>query len=605
MTLSSNTRSKRTGIAAANGAAKKTWHFTGSGRARHTSGTDNEASQWSHWAEYLASRQEPVPLAGLIDGKSWPLSWSLPEAVASSDTPQLLAQLQQLAKRPNRAKQSEAMLLAWIDRTPATRLSAGRALEAIGWCHAMPNLAKSVSPDAWWSLLDRLQAISAGAARLDLKKTPLLHQLLCGELGLTLAYLLPELAACRKAASPARKALTAGLVELLDGEGLLSGPHIASLRPLLACWTRCRAMGEELERGCWTSSAEAQYEWFVRAALRMTRQDGSQVLGDRSAGAWCKDLMDCALAFGGDAKDHRIAELVLPGAKKPKKHRRRVHDLPGAQDHSEWAAVTVLRPGWHPDEPRLTVVYPDKDVDIELECSGELLLSGRWHTEICADGRPVRCTSDWEEICWDTDDDVDYLELEVQLSGGLRLQRHILLARQMRVAMLADSILGKRPSRLDYRSTLPVPGSMRFQPAEETHEGFLLGKKRRALVLPLALPEWRCDPQPDRLLATDAGLELYQSATAQNLFAPLWFDLDPRRMANQLTWRRLTVAENLQAVANETAVGYRVMVGKSQWLVYRSLQPAANRTLLGHNLSTQMVVGTFEDGEVEPMLAIE
>ena len=96
------------------------------------------------------------------------------------------------------------------------------------------------------------------------------------------------------------------------------------------------------------------------------------------------------------------------------------------------------------------------------------------------------------------------------------------------------------------------------------------------------------------------------SAKGCRLYAPLFFDLDRRRMARPCTWRRLTVAESLAIQPDEVAVGYRVAVGKEQWLIYRSLAEKANRTLLGHNLSTEMLVAQFHrSGEVEPLLEIE
>ena len=69
---------------------------------------------------------------------------------------------------------------------------------------------------------------------------------------------------------------------------------------------------------------------------------------------------------------------------------------------------------------------------------------------------------------------------------------------------------------------------------------------------------------------------------------------------------RLTVAEQLQIQPDDTAVGYRVALGDEQWLIYRSLSEPRNRTLLGHNLSTEMLVARFDtDGEVEPLIEIE
>ena len=133
-----------------------------------------------------------------------------------------------------------------------------------------------------------------------------------------------------------------------------------------------------------------------------------------------------------------------------------------------------------------------------------------------------------------------------------------------------------------------------------------MGRKPRAMVLPLSLPEWLADRRSGELRQTAAGLELRQAAEGRAMLAPLFFDLDRRRMLRPLTWRQLTVAESWSVRPNDVAVGYRVAIGRRQWLVYRSLGPRRNRTLLGHNLSTEMLVARFgRKGQVKPLVEIE
>jgi len=82
--------------------------------------------------------------------------------------------------------------------------------------------------------------------------------------------------------------------------------------------------------------------------------------------------------------------------------------------------------------------------------------------------------------------------------------------------------------------------------------------------------------------------------------------LSRKRIDKQLTWRHLTVGQQRQIAPDDVAVGYRVQVGKSQWLVYRSLAPAAIRTVLGQNVMHEFLVGRFHaDGHVETLLEIE
>jgi hypothetical protein len=280
--------------------------------------------------------------------------------------------------------------------------------------------------------------------------------------------------------------------------------------------------------------------------------------------------------------------------------------LPESANHSEWAATSVLRTGWSREDPRLVAVWPDRTVRFELENKRDVIWSGLWELEVRCDGRPAEPKDVWDEVCWVSDDDVDYLELETELAGGIRVQRHILLAREDGFLLLADSVLGQRTMDLEYRQSLPLWRTVAFEPADETSEGYLVSRKKRALVLPLGLPEWRTELRDASLAPTERGLELRQTTRGQALFAPLFVDLNTRRMATHCTWRRLTVAENRETLSSDMAVGYRVMVGKDQWLIYRSLGETGNRTVLGHNLVTEFLVARFDhEGEVETLVEIE
>ena len=274
--------------------------------------------------------------------------------------------------------------------------------------------------------------------------------------------------------------------------------------------------------------------------------------------------------------------------------------------HSEWAATAVMRPDWSRSAPQLTVLYPGASCRVELACGKDVLWSGEWGLAVALDGTPAAPTSEWSELCWLSDKDVDYLELEIEFGEGVRVQRHLLLASEDRFLFLADAILGSRPSAIRYCGTLPLWPGVAFREACETCDGMLVGRKPRAMVLPLALPEWLADRRRGEMQQTAAGLELRQSAEGRALFAPLFFDLDRRRKTKPATWRHLTVAESWANQPNDVAVGYRVAIGRKQWLLYRSLTPPRNRTLLGHNLSTETLVARFgRNGQVEPLIEIE
>jgi len=273
--------------------------------------------------------------------------------------------------------------------------------------------------------------------------------------------------------------------------------------------------------------------------------------------------------------------------------------------HCEKTCTAVLRGGRAARVPWLGVLYRDRQVQMRLRSQGSDLLSGVWQLSVRRNGRPARVASEWEEVLWVSDEGVDCLEVSAQFSDGIRVERQMLLAAEG-FLVVADVVVAQRPGALDYRTCLPLAPGVRFEGAAESHEGILWDRRRRAMVLPLALPEWRADPRPGSLVQTERGLQLCQSSKGRGLWAVLFVDLLPRRFRWPFTWRQLAVAENFATQPPDVAAGFRVLVGRQQWLLYRSLAAKANRTLLGHNLSGEMLLARFDrDGEVHSLLEIE
>lgn len=474
--------------------------------------------------------------------------------------------------------------------------------------HVLPIMAGRLDAGMWWNLLDdlckgsqqrritRLDEDVAGSIAWE-------DQVLAGELPLALAFQLPELRACGELAAVAHDTLTAGLVSLTDGEGLVHARHLPWLRPLFACWTRCLAMAKAAGLPAWDDEAQVQYEWLVRQTLRLTRGDGSQMLGTGPSTAWEPALFETALELAGDDEDVAAAERSLPGDLK----------LPDADElpcdpavNSEWSQLSVMRTGWQRSAPRLAISYADREVVVELEAGRETLLGGAWQLEVMAGGRPLSRDDQWEELCWFSDDDVDYLELSADLVGGGRVDRQVLLAREDHFLFLCDHIVNAPSGDLECVSQLPLTGGIEVQLDPETREIELVGKKPRAVVMPLALPEWRIDPRGGQLTHADVSLQLRQNTDARSLSCPLFLDLAPRRFRKQRTWRQLTVAESREICSGETAVAYRVQCSGAQWIFYRSLTQVGNRTFFGQNVSSEFYAARFHrDGEVEELLEIE
>jgi hypothetical protein len=515
------------------------------------------------------------------------------------------------------SKTLAASLDRWLAES-GNLADAADALESLAWAHGLAFLADRVERDAWQAALQKLVA-QAEAADKSRHASLLVRQLAAGELPRTLGYWFPALEACQRLSAAGSAAALAALETGLDAEGVIHGKYLSSLRPLLASWTRMAAMEESSPKSERVVSAQSRFQRLVGQALRLSRDDGAQVFSPLDAAREPREstaeLFRAALRFAGEPQG-RLAALAMPAAalkaKRPAKARVRkatskTSQLPPAAFNSELSQLAVLRTGWASWEERLAVAYHEQQLAAELICGRDVVCSGTWSPEIEFDGARLAPESEWQEVCWVSDDDVDYLELEIFLSAGVRVQRHILLARQDHFLFVADAVLGEKPGAINYRSAMPLAPGVKFAAAKDSHEGQLIGRRNYGLVLPLALAEWRSEASPGALAVQNGRLELRQTASgAPRLFAPLFIDLAPRRFSRPYTWRRLTVAENRQIVPNESAVGYRVQVGGQQWLFYRSLGPRGNRTLLGHNLVTEFLAARFNrDGVAESLLEIE
>lgn len=584
-----------------------------SSKKKKTGSTDRapRPEDWDAWTEYLAHRRRPLPVAQLIpSGKRSALRWALPSSVSGSESARLATQLENISQA-DEGQQTELaeQLEAWLGAVDGRRADAEFGLECLAWSHALPDLAAILPAAPWTQALERLLEIAGEAASGLPADNVWAEQLLSIELSVTLAYLFPELPGGQALVKPAMKRLSNSIRELLDGDGLPRACHLPLVRPLLACWTRTcylarAAGGTELGK-----KERLIFEWFVRRALMFTRQDGTAVLSnveDSSVVDDCEALFDAALTLAGDPDDVAIADQILPGRKALRKKAGKLPLLPDSAANSEWSEIAVLRPNWLHGGEHLTLTFHDRRIQAELNCGATTVWSGDWTPVVSIDGRRLEPTEDWEQNCWASDDDVDFIELELPMQDGWRLQRQIAFAREDRFLYVGDAVLGSQTAEIAFHSSLPLCPGVEYRPAEESHEGFLVGKKRIGLVMPLALPEWRSAESDGSLGLVDDGLQLTITRSASRLYAPLFIDLDRQRTKKEATWRSLTVADRLEIQPASSAVGYRVQVGMEQWLIYRSLATPGNRTLLGQNLTNEFYLGRFdEDGEADEMIAID
>lgn len=253
-----------------------------------------------------------------------------------------------------------------------------------------------------------------------------------------------------------------------------------------------------------------------------------------------------------------------------------------------------------------TISHGSPRCDVELLRGTTRVLAGEWPSDGLAVDSPVVANGVWSTACSEVNEESEYVELQLPLADGGTLERQVFLARRDQFLFVADVVLANRRLSGEYRLTLPLADGVEFRGERESQEGRLArGRTRLATVLPLSLPEWRREPGGS--LEGSAGqITLRLGLEGQRAHAACFLDLDPRRQGKPLTWRRLTVAESLRGVPSDVAVGYRVQVGTSQWLFYRSLAARGNRTVLGQNFSTEFVAARFpSSGVADKLLEIE
>lgn len=572
---------------------------------------------WSRWTQYLAKRKTNI-LRSATPAKADPLDWGLPAGgsplACVAEWRQILDKQLDKAAGNKPTPKVESLLAELLHELEEGHLTAALALQAVAVAYRLPHLAKCLDSTLWWRLASSLVELAnenkiAANEELETEAT-LLAMLLTGELPLVLSAVLPELKPMRSLRQPARKSLSESLIAATDGEGLLDAVLLPAMPALFSSWTRVRAIGEDLKKNCWNGEAETQFEWLVRQTVAMLRVDGSPMLSYEPLKAWPAGVLDTALDLAGDSQDDTAAAARIGKLLSSIDTDYDETDLPEASVESEWSSLAVLATGWDKSSARLLVDYSTPEMRIELESAGRTLLSGSWTSETTLDGKVLDPVDDWEQQCWHSDDECDFLDLTLELAAGVRLERQLFLGKEDGFLIAHDVLHGPEDAVCEWRHTsaMPLANGYTFAGEGETRDGQLLDAKGnpRSAILPLALAEWRTERRFGELAMANQHLTLTHTARGARLSSPLWFDLRSRRASKPRTWRQLTVAASLEVAPSDVAVGYRVQVGDAQWLLYRSLADPANRTFMGQNTAAELVVGRFfRTGEFDELLAVD
>jgi hypothetical protein len=572
-----------------------------SGNSFESAGVETVANNMHDLFTGKWSAEKPSDL--FDSGKIAPWLWALSDHYVTSD---IRAQIQKCYQLSNKGKGShkdnDAIFQKGIEDFENPSNETERALATLAWitwaCIHKGNLSETEQLQAAELIVEFAETLRAP----DLLEDPWANQVLNCEVPLTLACLFHHVQDFKDAAKQAIKSWSHAVETLLDGDGWIDGRYMVLLRPLLACWTRCSMLAKRLKLSM-PKERRLQLEWSIRQSLRLCRKGGTQLLGNAQSEFGMKRFWHAALNQFGDREDRIAASFVLGFPRPP--DWTSMLDVPEFSGLSEWAAVGVMRQSWKSDAGKIAVLFSNQRFSMEIEVNKRLVVDTTLPV-ISLDDRILSVQSEIDVACWHSDDDVDYLELEIELDNQVCLQRQILLAREDNFVFIADAIISQVPGKLKYDARYFVGPGLETMNEVETNEIYLKDSSIRAMVLPLSAPEWRVEKN-SRIFGNDStSWTIRQESNDQYLYAPLFIDLSPKRSKKPRTWRTLTVAERLEVLRGDAAKCYRVQIGKEQWLFYRSLAPKASRTFLGQNMNCEFFAGRFDkEGETEELLSIE
>ncbi len=570
-----------------------------------------------------------------------PLRWGLAAAIggAVDDRRIWLSELGCGNPLPKRLRAVEIAAeldaqLHQLDRlNTAPTIPLSDAIDATLWAYALPELLNRIGDSQIATLSDSLLSFSRRCASLA-DHSVLARLVGGGELGLVLAWRLGEkidkefvdhAALCLKQWCDAPEpsiglAVHGGFGDSTDDVPWDHERRGSHARLVLASVVRGRALAAKVAKLKLKKNQLNTLSDFATWIAAATRVGGTAAMSTATA----RDVRDDTIT--GGLLDHAkmfdpetLGPAIDAASGKVKSGGKLAWQisLPESFWHSELGGTAIFLPEWDVRRGRMHLDYSGEDVRLQID-SGKLpVVDGPWELLIQVDDQEQAAAAPWTSSCEFSDDDVHYLELEQRWTGGIKVQRHMLLIREDRCVLLADAVTrdpSLPPAKIAYTSRLKIAADAVAESEKDTTEVWFLDErgKQRGLALSLQSNEWRVGPTSAKLGTTADGnlrLEVHsgkQIAHGGSLFAPLWFDFQQRRFTRPRTWRQLSVAENLRLVDADESVAFRVQHGSEQWIVYRMLNGDSPRSFIGKHILADFFCARFHasDGNLEDLVTV-
>lgn len=453
--------------------------------------------------------------------------------------------------------------------------------------------------------------------------------LIDGELAVLSAGLLADIRGARRRAAAGANFLRRELAQRSDSDGV---PHARLLERLplwLAPFTRAAFFAETAGATWWDKPSRRRFRKLVSQSAALCRSSGRIALSNGVASAPVALLRTAARLAGFKAR-HRASQYLLaidddpdlvPAVTRnktlasiprsrvrlPSPDARGARRRPAAQ--SDWAQLACLRNNWGVGADACVIAFDGPVPRIDLTAFGSAVLSGAWDQSSTRRGDSLPAVEGWECVCWCSDDDADYVEIQGASGGVATVLRQALLSRNDHFLFLNDVLRLRDPAANDLTHALELPFAAAATAAQDalTREWRVRLGALRVRVFPLGLEQETVRGAGGRLEIDDVAIRLTGTAAGPGICCPLFLDWSPARRSGPVQWQSLTVAENGAAVPPWQARGWRLRVGDHQWVFYHSLEPGQTaRTVLGLHTFDETVIGEFDAaGKVGPIMMVQ
>ena len=575
--------------------------------------------------------QQPLALCGSTEGVflAYPSLWS----VEPSDANDALVELRRIVKwfskieqKADRRKKPTAIakqkpwqaacrdLEDWLEAAEAPNETAPDQLLLL-W-DLLERLRKRVDETVYFALWRRTLLLARWLRQevdfLELSETPRPRDIVIrGEVFFRAGLWFGDLQEMKSLQRHGQKFLNHALDALTDTDGTPHASLMEHWEEWLAALLRSDRAAGQAGVGLWKNSHDERMQSLLCTLTAMCRRDGN--LFSQNGEATKRPSL---LLAGVNRKLDRqtntaysaLQQLVDQNSETDAAQNKILHSkktLPSYQ--SDWGHLACLRNNWTPEANRLVVTHEGSWPVLDFAARGRLAAIGPWSLQLKRDGRPIPCEPTWECVCWFSDEEVDYLELQATVEDGIQIDRQLLLPRNQHFLLLADAVQSDRDSHWEFESHLPLVDGAVVTPDASSRECTIKAGKQKIRAFPLALWPQRSQELDGSLTEEDGQLILRQTGEGKGLYAPLILDWEPRFKKRPVVWRTLTVSEDRQVSPRDHAASFRLQIGRHHLLVYRSLKKArVPRAVLGFQTSHESVIGRFDSaGDVYPLVQVE